>query len=62
MQKWNSFFFYYTKKNFLMEFSCERLPMQLKNEIYLYSYLAILIVLSILKNQFEANLWLNLIF
>ena len=27
------FIFFYTKKNFLMEFSCERLPMQLKNEM-----------------------------
>ena len=26
-------FFHYTKKNFLKEFSCKRLPMQLKNEM-----------------------------
>ena len=32
----------------------------LKNEIYLYSYLVL--VVSILQNQFEVNLWLNLIF
>ena len=27
------FFIIHTKKYFLMEFSCERLPMQLKNEM-----------------------------